>query len=462
MSRVGLETVFEYLENCDLAFVPFSHISMPLGNDGHKASWGSVDPSVMNDYTQFLSQAAERDARLGEEDTFQRQLQPSQTLDSWMNGAMGHNVGGGEQNYLDVPGQNLDTESYSASPFVSGNEDNDDLISGTFQLQNDFQLQDDLQSLLDDDDLRSISLSINGGDEEMGERNDISPAIALPVPRISNEVPVPFQIPTLSHTTSNFTVPLTPSIIVSPAEHAKRTPSLFSSRSNSRSRSGSRGPAPVIQVEDTEELRGDLSNPYALQAFASSVPVLSLPAHENLRRGRQRRHSQGRSRSASVSSQITSSEFEEGEDDEADEEDYDDGDTSEGTAKYICEACGKEFNRPYNLKSHLRTHTKERPYSCRKCGKTFARQHDRKRHEDLHSGEKKYQCRGQLANGVWWGCGKRFARPDALRRHFCTDSGRGCTNACIVEILGKGSGKEWEAAGVKVAMQRASELRKRA
>ncbi|ODQ47699.1 hypothetical protein PICMEDRAFT_27628, partial [Pichia membranifaciens NRRL Y-2026] len=78
--------------------------------------------------------------------------------------------------------------------------------------------------------------------------------------------------------------------------------------------------------------------------------------------------------------------------------------------KYVCDICGKDFTRPYNLKSHLRTHTNERPYACRKCGKRFARQHDRKRHEDLHSGEKKFQCRE-------WGCNKRFARTDALRRH---------------------------------------------
>ena len=95
-------------------------------------------------------------------------------------------------------------------------------------------------------------------------------------------------------------------------------------------------------------------------------------------------------------------------------------------SSYVCKMCGKAFSRPYNLKSHLRTHTNERPYSCSICGKAFARQHDRRRHEDLHSGKKRYVCGGVLKNGQKWGCGKKFARSDALGRHFKTDCGRRC------------------------------------
>ena len=73
-------------------------------------------------------------------------------------------------------------------------------------------------------------------------------------------------------------------------------------------------------------------------------------------------------------------------------------------ATFQCNLCPKRFTRAYNLRSHLRTHTDERPFVCTVCGKAFARQHDRKRHEGLHSGEKKFVCKGELKQGGHWGC----------------------------------------------------------
>ncbi|KAI9793550.1 MAG: DNA-binding transcription factor [Peltula sp. TS41687] len=102
-------------------------------------------------------------------------------------------------------------------------------------------------------------------------------------------------------------------------------------------------------------------------------------------------------------------------------------------ATFQCNLCPKRFTRAYNLRSHLRTHTDERPFVCTVCGKAFARQHDRKRHEGLHSGEKRFVCKGELKSGASWGCGRRFARADALGRHFRSEAGRICIKPLLDE-----------------------------
>ncbi|KAF2229364.1 hypothetical protein EV356DRAFT_537317 [Viridothelium virens] len=107
--------------------------------------------------------------------------------------------------------------------------------------------------------------------------------------------------------------------------------------------------------------------------------------------------------------------------------------TQKHPATFQCNLCPKRFTRAYNLRSHLRTHTDERPFVCTICGKAFARQHDRKRHEGLHSGEKKFVCRGTLKGGTHWGCGRRFARADALGRHFRSEAGRVCIKPLLDE-----------------------------
>jgi hypothetical protein len=92
-------------------------------------------------------------------------------------------------------------------------------------------------------------------------------------------------------------------------------------------------------------------------------------------------------------------------------------DHSEPLPGYPCKHpnCNKRFSRPYNLKSHMRTHTSERPFACNhpSCGWKFARPHDLKRHQLQHTGQKPHSCKF---------CHRRFARSDALKRHWKVDA----------------------------------------
>ncbi|GAB1212012.1 hypothetical protein ATERTT37_001138 [Aspergillus terreus] len=84
------------------------------------------------------------------------------------------------------------------------------------------------------------------------------------------------------------------------------------------------------------------------------------------------------------------------------------GQRSPSAKKHRCPYCSTEFTRHHNLKSHLLTHSQEKPYVCQTCQSRFRRLHDLKRHTKLHTGERPHICPK---------CGRRFARGDALARH---------------------------------------------
>ncbi|KAL7266538.1 hypothetical protein RUND412_010914 [Rhizina undulata] len=104
--------------------------------------------------------------------------------------------------------------------------------------------------------------------------------------------------------------------------------------------------------------------------------------------------------------------------------------SSSGRAKHSCPHCHQTFTRHHNLKSHLLTHSQEKPFSCNQCNARFRRLHDLKRHSKLHTGERPHVCHK---------CGRRFARGDALARHARGEGGCAGRRSSMGGILNEDS-----------------------
>ena len=69
-------------------------------------------------------------------------------------------------------------------------------------------------------------------------------------------------------------------------------------------------------------------------------------------------------------------------------------DSSDGpeTKANKCRLCDKVYARPSTLRTHMRTHSGEKPYQCHICMKSFSQDANLTAHLRIHSGEKPFKC----------------------------------------------------------------------
>ncbi|KFB51482.1 zinc finger protein 307 [Anopheles sinensis] len=88
--------------------------------------------------------------------------------------------------------------------------------------------------------------------------------------------------------------------------------------------------------------------------------------------------------------------------------------SNERLDRYCCNFCEKGFQYPSQLKKHVVTHTKAKPFKCDQCDKSFGQKINLKVHMRRHTGERpepKFTCEA---------CGKKCYRQSEFQKHLDT------------------------------------------